>query len=290
MSEFPLFGQLPVELQQAIWLAAIPRLPPTVYPATIQVQPQHMNEDDGQNHDNAVLPARLYNAVERGRSNSEFHSAASSLLVCCKLASRVATRAYQDYKPESPIFLRNLPHEIDGHCDLLMFLPGWQASCAHWGGLVLTENPPRCTLYNLSVLWPGPQAKRFWSWHSFVTLMHFWLSLRSFYVVVDPKHLVPKQWLPEKDRHWPGTGIVPPAPFLSTCMSNYRHDYEQRKPQIFFDKDRQYFEVSPEILAEAGQLEEVAEVLWHARNHIVTCYQELPGFPVRCLVLSWREI
>ncbi|KID93235.1 hypothetical protein MAJ_10799, partial [Metarhizium majus ARSEF 297] len=94
MALFSSFARLPIELRQTIWEAAIPAPRATVYLANLTIQARHRN-GDGSIGTNTKCRAHLDSAAKNGPSKSEFISTLSSLLLCCKAASDVATAAYQ---------------------------------------------------------------------------------------------------------------------------------------------------------------------------------------------------
>ncbi|KID82922.1 hypothetical protein MGU_09758 [Metarhizium guizhouense ARSEF 977] len=187
------------------------------------------------------------------RSKSEFISTLSSLLLCCKAASDVATAAYQRHKADSPMSLRGLRHEIDARRDLLMLQQGWQSPC-HRLVTSFRYMEPRRTLHNLAVVWSGPDTPEFYGFTALIKLLSLWENLQALYVVVDPECLEAKPWIPDEGRCWDNDydGC------LSTFLDIYRLDQSRYEPRVFYDGDRVYYEVGVGVLANAGGLEQGA--------------------------------
>ncbi|CEJ90353.1 hypothetical protein VHEMI06144 [[Torrubiella] hemipterigena] len=288
---FPLLTQLPVELQSIIWKAAIPVARPTAYEIIPIIQPIHYNEDGTVNRDNLLWRVHFYNATYNGRSSNDHITTLSSLLLCCHQASKIAIAAYQYSQPELPISIRDLRHKIDGGSDLVIVRAGWQLACSH--GPYMWHNMERSTeLHALGFHWPGPeQVEKFWPCERICRrALWLWHGLRIFYIVVDPKYLNPKPWDPNEERFWgedddsDGPGQI--APFVE----NYRQDYERGERRFFYVGGRQYFEVPTEVVAEAGDLEEVAEAITMARRFLNEWHEyNTDSSFISCLVLSWKD-
>lgn len=289
LTDFPLFKRLPVEIQLAIWKAAIPPPQPTVYPVTARVQPKHKTENGHRLLANKFWQTHLDNAVKGRRSSSHFVAALSSLLRCCRLSSQVAIAAYKRHELKFPLSVRRLRHKIDGACDLPMFYQGWQEEC-HLAALHYRDRAPRRTLHNFSVLWPGPEVEKFWAWNGLRHILALWKDLKTFYVIVDPEHLVPKPWRPEGYQNWRMSEPTRRDEILSIFLHHYRQDYEQQEPNVFYYEDRKVFEVPPDIVAEAGTLNSVGELLFDAREILNPRYDKSGRPKIRCLILTWKKI
>lgn len=215
-----------------------------------------------------------------------------SLLLCCHQASNIAIAAYQHSQPELPISIRDLRHRIDGGSDLVIVRAGWQLACSHGPSMGRNMEYPT-ELRTLGFHWPGPdQVEKFWPQREITVRRALWLwhGLRIFYIVVDPKYLNPKPWDPNEERRWgedddsDGPGQI--APFVK----NYRLDYERGERRLFYGRDRQYFEVPTEVVAEAGDLEEVVEAVARARRFLNERHEYDPDWSfISCLILSWRD-
>ncbi|KAK2592407.1 hypothetical protein QQS21_009890 [Conoideocrella luteorostrata] len=290
MALFPAFARLPNELQRIIWEAAIPSPCPTAYLARLTIQPRHRNEDGsiGRNHKKI---AHFHDATKNGPAQSEFINMLSSLLLCCKAASDVATAAYQRHRAYSPILLRGLRHEVEVNTsrDLLMLQDGWQSHTHKLSIMVKNLEAPR-TLDNLAIIWPGPEAEKFYGFNCLINLLHMWENLNAFYVIVDPKYLEVKPWIPDEDRCW-DHGNAPDG-CLSTFLHTYGLDQSRYKPGIFYDGDgdRVYYEVGVNVLAKAGGLEQVAELLFNAQEILKEDHKDEEEERPKCIILSWKHM
>lgn len=114
--------------------------------------------------------------------------------------------------------------------------------------------------------------------------------METFYVVVDPQHLTPTPWLPDDDRSWAQSWVVPDGEILAAFLRHYKGDYELKQRNEFYERGRKYYEVPVDIVAEAGGLEDVAEVLFDAWELLNEGIRFDPNTVIkRCLILSWRE-
>lgn len=297
MATFSSFRRLPAEIQEAIWKAAIPPPRPTVYPVMAEIRQENNDEDEDEDEDEDGTPepdglwrAHLINSTKDGRSNNDFLTTLSSLLVCCKHASSIAAAAYQQNKPKFPLSVRDLPHEIDGGCDLLMFRQGWQMACLQTGRRP-ADRAPEPILHNFAVLWPGPELTTpFWVSISLYNILSLWEDLQTFYVVVDPKHLAPQPWPPNASQSWATAYTVRDRQVLSAFLRYYQQGYEKQEPNVFYERGKEYFEVPTEVVGQAGALEPAAKVLFDAWDLLNGGIRYEPETVIkRCLILSWRE-
>lgn len=78
---------------------------------------------------------------------------------------------------------------------------------------------------------------------------------------------------------------------LSTFLHIYRLDQSRHEPRVFYDGDRVYYEVGVDVLANAGGLEQVAELLFVAQKEFNETYgDEKKHKPVKCTILSWKHV
>ncbi|KAG8409688.1 hypothetical protein J3458_018774 [Metarhizium acridum] len=172
--------------------------------------------------------------------------------------------------------LRGLRHEIDARRDLLMPQQGWQSQCHRLATSVRYMEPQR-TLHNLAVVWPGPDTQEFYGFNALMNLLSLWENLHALYVVVDPGYLEAKPWRPDEDRCWDNDHDGCLSTFLDTC----RLDESRHEPSVFYHGDRVYYEVGVDVLAKAGGLGQVAELLFVAQKELNETYQDEEEEPVK---------
>lgn len=239
------------------------------------------------------LNTEVHNAAENGRSNSERMAILSSLVMCCRRASRVAIATYQHNKPKAPISITGLSHDIDTDCDLPMFAPDW---IEHWSSLpggdvgLRIDGPRRQDVRHWAMICSDPDHFHKFLHRGIRFCLLYWWQPETLYIVVDPKLLVPEPWTPEGDIYWSENNDADEGEYFSAFIRDYRHDYEQETRKLFYERDREYFRVSTEVVLQAGGLEEAAGFLTCARSYLneAAKYEDILIKPF--LFLSWKDV
>ncbi|WYZ35596.1 hypothetical protein EsH8_X_000243 [Colletotrichum jinshuiense] len=322
MHEFTLFPDLPLEIQDKVWEAAVPPPAPTAFHARLVRQAMGRAEDgsiDSYNVKDRVLLYRLPTTGHPDLTDRDCVMATlDSMLVACCRSSVVASRAYKSIRPPHPFLLRGQGSfdsghiEVDAACDLIILGTGWQWPCR----LISTSSVFRLQvptpLRYLALAWPGPNRdgvsdgrSAFYYSDALNGLLVLWGSraLRALYVVVDPAHLreAEKPWPAPADRRW----SVPSEHdmILEGYLASY--DTDSASPTVLFQSEgRQYYEVSAEQVARSGGLGEVVELLESARRrllpsghgahsqdqeHLLHVTESEPA-KCRCRIISWRQV
>ncbi|KAK0373569.1 hypothetical protein CLIM01_09095 [Colletotrichum limetticola] len=300
MNDFALFPNLPLELQDKVWEAALPPPAPTAFHVQLARHPMGRTEDGSIDRYNVKDRVLLYRLRTSGSPHLLDRDCVMStlfgMLFVCHRSYRVATRALKFIKPSHPFLLRGgdsssytlilrggdslgaYHMEVDAMRDLIILNTGWQWPCR----LISTAGvfrlhvptPLRC----LALAWPGPHQvgpsdgrSSFYNSEALNGLLTLWGSrtLRALYVVVDPAHLR------EAEKPWPAWGnrwSVPMYAGSDTILEDYLASFEvdaSSQTQYLFQRgNRRYFEVSAEQVARSGGLGEVVELLESARRRL----------------------
>jgi hypothetical protein len=269
---FPLFLQLPSELQDLVWKSAIPPVEPTAYCA--QMVQQHGHDAD------------KYWVISVGQPNESI-PALSCLLTACRRSSAVAISAYNAHAPKQPFELPGLRHPIDAEADLLVFQVGWQPYCVRFDP---NETPRR--LGYVGVEWPGEDSSHSdedfgeGAFNGLDGLLSVWAPAHAFYVVVHPGYLrtAERQW-----NRVPGagfSGFTRPGETLLASYQRYSKDDAGSEGLRFRSGPREYYEVPPAQVAQSGGLEHVVELLDLALALMVSRAEFTPP---RCKIMSWKQ-
>lgn len=102
-------------------------------------------------------------------------------------------------------------------------------------------------------------------------------------MVVDPRYLEAMPWSSQEERHWVGDHS---SNGLAEFLDTYASDQRRHEPRIFHAGDRLYREVSTDVVAQAGGLEQVAGLLFIAQAHHDRKFEPEDGW-IKCAILSW---
>lgn len=328
MAQFTLFSQLPLELQDQIWLMAVPGRP----------RKAHHVELKFSDRPSEVLLQRAARLDLDAQMPTRYVSVLSALLFTCYRSSAVATGVYRRHTQlaaTQAAIIRGFSKPIDASRDLVVLESGWQriprmvtdfSQLNNWLPRLKHIDSSR-PLRFVGIQWSDPSNhdlnNLIWGqnpsfphgdlftlqWYRISTFQNIWSGLEAFYIIVDPinthRRRLPWSLLGHLER-CPKRRQLSTKSRLRQFMDESRSEVKARKPRTFTHGHRRYFEVPLDQVVQSERICEAVEFLCmsrHFHRFVGPSGAKTEGGKIeaedgpeearklpRCMFLSWREV